>query len=87
MTKPKPPFDPVATVQALARIMETHGLSELKCTPAGEIVMVRNPFAAAMKDEKKGPTTEDDFDRLKRMSPAEQDRALALGGLGPMGSG
>lgn len=87
MTKPKP-LDPVATVQALARIMEAHGLSELKCTPAGEIVMIRNPIADAIKQSARSePEEPDPMAKLRGMSPHEQDRALALGGLGPPGSG
>lgn len=84
MTKPKPTPDPVATVRELARIMEAHGVTELKC---GDIVMVRNPLADALKKEKQAPTDGDDFERIRRMPPDKQDRELALGGLGPMGSG
>lgn len=79
--------DVVATVKALATIMEERGITELKCTAAGEIVMVRNPLADAIKANAKEPVQRDEFDRIAGMSPDQQDRALQLGGLGPMGSG
>jgi hypothetical protein len=84
MTKPKPTLDPVSTIRQLAMIMETHGVTELKC---GDIVMVRNPLADAIKQDKRTAAEQDEYNRLKGMSPDQQDRALSLGGLGPMGSG
>ena len=74
---------PAADVEALCKLMERYGVTELKCA---DIVLVRPPFAL-VKDEKAGAEQRDEFDRIKGMSPDQQDRALGLGSLGPVGAG
>jgi hypothetical protein len=63
--------------------MERYGVTELK---AGEICIVRPPFAAMPKEKPEPAQDRDDFRKLAAMSPDQQDRALQLGGLGPTGS-
>lgn len=85
MTKTKTPTSLSFEVEALCAVMQKYGVTELK---AGDICIVRPPFAVLPKDEKPaGQEEADEFERIRRASPDQQDRALQLGGLGPLGSG
>ena len=74
---------PAADVEALCKLVERYGLTELRC---GDIVLTRPPQVYVMKEEKT-EEQRDEFDHIKSLSPDAQDRALRLDGLGPMGSG
>jgi hypothetical protein len=76
-----------ALIEALCAIMARYGVTELKTSPDGTVVLVRPPFAAMAPDKKNAGAGDDDADdipdelaRIQRMSPEEQDRALALRG-------
>jgi hypothetical protein len=66
-----------ADVEQLCVLMAKFGLTGLKCAD----VVLERPLAAVLQEQEKPEAQEDDpLDKLRRMSPEEQDRALALGG-------